>query len=290
MATKEELLERAKELDVEGRSAMNKEELEKAVSDAESSSQRPGTGKDSEASDPEVVGDQLSPEGQEALDAMGEDSEAAAEADLGLDASGPLILEHPDSRIMTGAVSEEHAKEQEEALKDKPDDYVGLVSEGGFEEDGTPKGVVYGTDRAVTDEDGNRRPIRQEDVIDFPPPLAEREKAAGTEPNQDQGEGFGQKAPGGPFSNAAVAGGGSLIGDRSYGQKAVMYTDGLSGHADSNLERAYVVPERLQSNDPASREAGDESESEARQEATSDEAKHEAEEVKSGARTEDSEE
>jgi hypothetical protein len=40
MATKEELLERAKELDIPGRSTMDKGELEAAVADAEGDSSR----------------------------------------------------------------------------------------------------------------------------------------------------------------------------------------------------------------------------------------------------------
>ena len=55
-------------------------------------------------------------------------------------------------------------------------------------------------------------------------------------------------------------------------QKGVLYTDGLSGGADSNLERAYEIPENLQSNDPEVRAVGDESLSEAaKNDKTSDE-------------------
>jgi hypothetical protein len=73
---------------------------------------------------------------------------------------------------------------------------------------------------------------------------------------------------------------------RAFEQKAVFYTDGLSGAGDQNLERAYEIPELLQSNDPEEREAGDESLSEGVEK--SDEDKQLAEEVKSGER-EDSE-
>jgi hypothetical protein len=63
-------------------------------------------------------------------------------------------------------------------------------------------------------------------------------------------------------------------------QKATLYTDGESGGADSNLERAYEIHEKLQSNDPAERKAGDESLSEAAAESKSEGEKKQAESVK----------
>lgn len=294
MATKEELLERAKELEVEGRSSMNKEELEKAVAKAERSSKKEEatTGADSPASDPDEVADDLSPSGQDALEEMGEDSEAAELADLALDASGPLHLESPSRRIMTGAVNEEHAKEQEKALAGMPEDFVGNVSEAGFNSDGTPASSEESAQRRRDDEPAKSDPdktvgelratgeLKQEDVIDFPPPVGERE---GDDPNDDP---VNERPADSGFANTQVAG----ATDRAFRQKSVFYTDGLSGAADSNLERSYDIPEILQSNDPVVREAGDESESEAAQEEKSDEEKKEAEEVKSGERAEEQKE
>jgi hypothetical protein len=47
----------------------------------------------------------------------------------------------------------------------------------------------------------------------------------------------GKMAPvDGPFANAAVAG---ATRQRTFAQKAQLYTDGLSGQADSNMDRAY---------------------------------------------------
>lgn len=88
--TKAELLDEAKDLDVEGRSSMKKDELAEAVEEAK------------------------------AADPADKYKQAASE------------------RIMTGATSEEEAKEQEALLKNKPEDYVGDVSEAGFDEDGNP--------------------------------------------------------------------------------------------------------------------------------------------------------
>lgn len=275
MATKEELLEQAKDLDVAGRSSMSKEELEKAVADAQGSFE----GKDSAASDPHnpEVQEGLSPSGQEALDELGVDSEAAAQADLALDASGPLHLESPSDREMTGAVSEEHAKEQEAALEGKPEDFTGRVTEAGFNEDGTPAHVDAATlgsekDNLSADDDRELREVRAEDVIDFPPPPhadAEEEQTV-------------QQPPSGAFHSEPL-GSASTPGARShlFEQKAVFYTDGLSGDADHNHERAYATPEILQSGDPAVRTAGDESESEAFQAEKSDADKKRAEAVKS---------
>lgn len=57
-----------------------------------------------------------------------------------------------------------------------------------------------------------------------------REKAASGEEGNKEGD------PEGPFANSAVAGG---TGEKTFGQQAQLYTDGLSGGADSNLDRAY---------------------------------------------------
>lgn len=168
--TKEELLEEARERDLEGRSSMNKEELVDALAN-DSSSDSSGDGSVSEGGD-EVrdAQDLLTPTGpdrghlQSEAEAKlsagnptpGEESEdggsqgaderkAAIEEDNPesaelaaeeMDFSGPLHLQAPEERIMTGAVSEEQAKEQEELLKNKPDDYVGNVTEAGFDSDG----------------------------------------------------------------------------------------------------------------------------------------------------------
>lgn len=66
--------------------------------------------------------------------------------------------------------------------------------------------------------------------------------------------------------------------------KAVLYTDGLSGNAEQNLERAYEFNERLQSNDPAIRRAGDEALSEAAKDARDDRDSREAQQVIDGGR------
>jgi len=66
--------------------------------------------------------------------------------------------------------------------------------------------------------------------------------------------------------------------------KGVLYTDGISGAADQNLERAYEYNERLQSNDPTVRKAGDESLSESALEARSDKDAEEARAVSEGER------
>lgn len=66
--------------------------------------------------------------------------------------------------------------------------------------------------------------------------------------------------------------------------KAVLYTDGLSGHAEQNLERAYEFNERLQSNDPAVRQSGDEALSDAAKESRDDRDSREAQQVIDGGR------
>jgi hypothetical protein len=61
--------------------------------------------------------------------------------------------------------------------------------------------------------------------------------------------------------------------------KAVLYTDGEAGDADHNLERAYEIHEKLQSNDPVERKAGDESISEAAADSKSEAEKKQAKSV-----------
>lgn len=273
----EQLKDEARRLEVSGFSTMLKEDLVDAVADAEGSSDDQAVGHNSEASDPqnEEVQEGLSPEGQDALEEYGEDSAYVEESDLALDASGPLHFESPARREMTGAVSEEHAKEQEELLKNKPDDYVGLVTEAGFDEDGN---VITDSDRTrkISKKDnlgpGDDRElyeVRQEDVIDFAPPVGQRSFDRADTPETVN------MPPRGVFSAhispAPAVGDVTQDSRRGYQQKAVFYTDGLSGAADHNHERAYEYNEYLQSNDPAVREAGDESLSEAAKAAKSEE-------------------
>jgi hypothetical protein len=252
--TKEELLERARELEVEGRSDMNKAELEAAVAEAEAkegdSEEAEGKRSDEELEergvDPdaaeELESDVLSPaEAEEAaeerLDVVeeeaGEETAELVEGDL--DKHGPLLTQPPSQRVMTGAVSEEHAKEQEELLSEQ-EHKTGLVTESG--------------DQVSYDLSGyNPNDVKQEDVIDYPEPRQEGDAGR-------SGLGHGSNFGGG---GAADEDG---VAPRAMGQKGVFYTDGLSGAADHNLERAYQIPEVLQSSDPEVRAAGDENEPE----------------------------
>jgi hypothetical protein len=242
----------------------------------------------SAASDAEnpAVQEGLSPEGQDALEQVGEDSAYATESDLALDASGPLHFENPASRVMTGAVNEAHAKEQEKALKDKPDDWVGDVTESGFDKDGNVKtehGAAARAANAGSEKDNlhksdkrDLREVRPEDVIDFPPPVGEREfdrdapETVKAPPSSMFSAHISPIAPSADPQNDAR---------RGYQQKSVFYTDGLSGSADHNHERAYEYGELLQSNNPSVRKAGDESVSEAAWDAKSDKEKAHAKSV-----------
>jgi hypothetical protein len=311
--TKEELLERARELDVPGRSSMSKEELEEAVAEAESSSddesgderdpvakaledfdpeeqkerQRskiegsqedlPESGVEKEleathhlpASDPEVVGDALNEGDARALEAMGgEDSEAATEADIGLASTGPLNLQHPAEREATGVVNEAHAKEWEEKVSDLDEDYVGPLNEEGRPLGSPPREVE---EEDSDDEDRVERPgpdASSEEIFEYGRKTIDglEQESAHPEADEDEDE-VVEAEPSNP---------------RLYHQKAVLYTDGLSGDAEQNLEYAYEIPETLQSNDPVEREAGDRSLSEEAKEEKSDEEREEAERAKEG--------
>lgn len=120
--TKEELVELARERDLEGRSGLNKEELVDALADGDEKSTSQG------ADERKAELEEKTPEAAEL---------AAEEMDL----QGPLHLQSPEERIMTGAVSEDQAKEQEQLLADKPDNHVGEVTDAGYNTKGDVKPV-----------------------------------------------------------------------------------------------------------------------------------------------------
>lgn len=168
--TKEELLEEARERDLEGRSSMNKDELVDALasdsgsSDGEKVSEGGDEVQDAEdlltptgpyrghlqneaeaalsAGNP-VPGEDdrpVNPDADERMQDLEEKTpEAAKLAAEELDYAGPLHLQSPEERIMTGAVSEEQAEEQKKLLANMPEGYVGEVTEAGFDEDGNVK-------------------------------------------------------------------------------------------------------------------------------------------------------
>lgn len=84
--------------------------------------------------------------------------------------------------------------------------------------------------------------VKAEDIIDFPPPLAVRE--AQVTGKKVKGDDTLEQSPSGAFHNEPL-GSASVPGARSrlFEQKATFYTDGLSGAADHNHERAYSTPE-----------------------------------------------
>lgn len=283
--TKEELVEEARQRELSGYSTKNKDELVSLLEENDASqgtATQDGSTPDNElpASDldnPDVRAN-LSPSGQEAADRFEETGQEALkdEADAALDASGPLHLQSPDERVMTGAVSEQNAEEQRKIIKDNsPKDHVGPHSESGQplgaglapDDQNVAKAKGDKKDNLSDGDDRELYEVRPEHVIDFPPPVGQREGT--TERGQDRASdrqdernpelAYGE--PNGALGNPVI-GAGSRSGD-VYSQKSVLYTDGLSGAADHNLERAYEIPEVLQSNAPAERAAGDESLSEA---------------------------
>lgn len=180
-----------------------------------------------EASDPdnpEVVAN-LSPEGQEALSELGADSEAAKEADLALDASGPLHLQSPSERVMTGALTEAHAEEQKELVGDVPEDYVGHILE---------DGTLVNTNE--------EKSVDPQDVIDFPPPIQPGKEAREEDQTRDErGTGLAHQVR--AAAEAYPDEGPSVASPRLYDQRGQLYTDGLSGQADHNTAMAYRSPD-----------------------------------------------
>lgn len=230
--TVDELKDEAKSRDLSGYSDKNKKDLVALLEedDAKGQSEAEPLGAQSEASDadnPEVV-ENLSPEGQQALGELS--PEAVEQADLALDASGPLKLQPPSERLAVGAVNEEQAKEQEELFKDLPDDHVGNLREDGFTGEGERQGS------------GPNGEVVQEDVIDFPPPLekVEEENAAKTDGAKARVESVPSTKQ--EAANAAFPDEGPYVAQpRLFNQRAQVYTDGLSGVADHNTELSYRV-------------------------------------------------
>lgn len=241
MASKEELLKKnkdelqelAKEQELEGRSGMNKEELAEALAD------------DSSSEESESLADQMEP---------------AHEGGRG--------LAQEEDQDVASRLAEERAEEAEDLNKSQKE----LEEEAEAEEDDAADEEEAPPYAEASELKAPEETAKQEDVINFPPPLGDED----AEPLQE-------KAHSGLLGNTNVVG----SEEKSFGQRAQFYTDGLSGAADSNLERAYALPEVLQSNDPVVREAGDQSESEG--EEKSEEEQADAEEVKSGERLESDE-
>lgn len=255
----------------------------------------------SDLDNPDVRGN-LGESGQEAADKMDELGQSVLkdEANAAYDASGPLNLQSPEQRVMTGAVSEKNAEEQRKLLEENmgEEGHPGNFTEAGqplstglYDEQDVARLKGDVKDNLGEDDDREVYEVRQEHVIDFPPPLAEREGTSSR--SQDRAEDREEERnpdmayaePGGAPLGNPVIGAGSRLGD-VFSQKGQFYTDGLSGGADHNLERAYELPEVLQSNNPEVRKAGDESLSEAakkaKEENLSDHAKEQEQRVKSG--------
>jgi hypothetical protein len=250
---KEELLELARERDIAGRSGLDKEGLVKAheeydaqVVDEQSAPDEVGESVDSdevpaELDAPEEVASPaeaaelvngLEGESLEAYDELGEVGSATQDAaDLSLDAQGPFHLERPENRVVTGAINAEQAAEQEAQRAKLPEGFTGDFPE------------------LVSDELANQvaseRTVQQEDIIDFPPPLAEQEqtkydRSVGV--LQDANESV-QNSDDARTQNVAETQGDRqpvIAQKRTWNQRSQLYTDGVSGTGDHNLERAYL--------------------------------------------------
>jgi len=143
----------------------------------------------------------------------GTDAEAAAEmtdeqkdlANLDLAAHGPVGLESPSERVMTGAVTEEQAEEQLEATEDlEPEEKVGDLTE-----TGEPLST----------------PVDEEELADAQEEAAQND---GTQSLADREAELGESHSG-LFPN----------GQPVWNQTAQLYTDGLGGGGGHRLDDAY---------------------------------------------------
>lgn len=154
--TKAELLEEAQKRNLEGRSSLDKDGLVAALEadDAKSADDSESDGEVTDAvdlltpsnaaedgseavadgdevtEDGELVGPTVTDEDQENFDKVGEVGDEYQDlVDTRLATHGPLTIENPENRIMTGAVNEEQAKEQEAIFAELPDGFVGDLPE-----------------------------------------------------------------------------------------------------------------------------------------------------------------
>lgn len=219
-----------------------REELDEYVEERneEEGDDRPTIGFESDASDPDnPVVDRAMEDKPEYEDLSEEDKELA---DLALDASGPLNVESPYGRIMTGAVSEEDAAEQEKEVGKLPEEYpkdlpIPERIDDNFVEEA----------KELVGRQGEYDDVQQEDVIDFPAAPHEHKEAAEAraaerrdEVNAEREEGYVDLRR----QNVAETQGEEeeLVAQwRPFDQRSVLYTDGVSGPGGENLERAYRV-------------------------------------------------
>lgn len=229
--SKEELLELARERDIQGRSNLDKEGLVKAHEEFDASSEDAELEEFSDEEEAELE-ESLEGEDAEAFDQAGEVGEATQDAvDLSLAASGPFVLERPENRIVTGAVNEEQAAEQEAQRAKLGDDFVGDFPE-------------FVTDEVAEAAQGPRT-VNQEDVIDFPPNLVDHENAVyerSTGVLSDANEDLRNREDGRARNVVETQGDRKplVAQKRTWNQRAQLYTDGLGGTGDHNLERAYL--------------------------------------------------
>lgn len=185
---------------------------------------------------------------RERLDELGAEQPASdankAELEEAVAAAEAAKEESEQGFVVEEATSVE--RENEVALQQAQDEAAIKAEQEINEEGADPEEVSEAVEeaRAEVDEDevdplpdrlasGPVEAVREPDYSNYPPPLGEREAQAGE----------------------------AWESDLVYPQKSVLYTDGLSGRAEENLERAYEIPEVLQSSDEEEREAGDESNS-----------------------------
>lgn len=258
----EELQDVAKERDLQGRSGLNKKELVDAL---EADDQKSGVVDDSgpseeatkayqedyvpqrrkEVAEAAKEGVTLQPEGSDpdnpvVAEAL-EDNEVYQEltdeekelANLAADASGPLHLEDPRERVMTGAVSEEQAKQQEAERAKLPDEFVGDLTEH------VPDDVA----KRVSDALAGKNPDEDQE---FEPPLSEQFAAR----REAQGKLLKRTNDGRKAASAVDAeekniketqdDEKNLVGTaRVYNQRAVLDTTGLGGPGSDRVDRAY---------------------------------------------------
>lgn len=153
--TGEALQDRARELDIEGRSGMSADELRAAIAEAEGA-------EESDASEDEVLSNEesaeLSGEGAVAAEELSEADLELAEPEM--DFAGPLHLQSPSERVETGAMSEEQAEEQA-ARGEERGDTVGETLESG--EAASPE-----VEEQDFEEMNEERDELHQEVVDYP--------------------------------------------------------------------------------------------------------------------------
>lgn len=190
-------------------------------------------GYQSESSDPEnpVVEEAL--EDKEAYQDLSDHDKELA--DLALDASGPLNLQSPYERIMTGAVDEEQAKEQEEVRSKLPKEFVGNLTEQVSDEDAERIRKAFAGE--LEEQDEEQEPTLEEQY------KARKERYGKLLKRTNENRGSSEDLEEKTIRETQGEEQERVGRGRVWAQRSQLDTSGLGGPASDRIDRAYRTAE-----------------------------------------------